>query len=550
MAGRRDDDLKLPNYINSSKKRSQSPSVSSGRKSSQRAAESRPTRNVSSAEASSQKRRTEEQRRPKKRVNYKRLTAVLGVFVLLICGVIFLLSRGSKGSEQLVIGTEQVLPDGVKILGIDVGGDTKAKARQAVSAAADEIIANALITINAAGEKYTIDAERINLAYDIESTLQRAIAYTPTEAGVVNVVESSAPGEINDIFTWNTTNLRMEIEEIAEEFDIKPVEAEIEPLHAPTGISFNFKEGKEGRVLDVEQTYEYINSMLATGMYTFSMDGIYNNITPSITQADLQGGFGLRAAYSTQFPTSRSDETVQNRVFNIEKAAEIVSGTVVPAGEEWSFNGHVGPRTYDTGWKGANGIADGKDYTIQAGGGICQVSTTLYNALLCADVEISYRRAHTIPSTYVDKGLDATVDSITNIDLKFMNDTGAPIYLYAYIDDVPDTKYKTITFEIYGKSLPDGVTYKTRSEIKETIRRKDVNYTDDDTIPRGYKLVTLEARNGYVVEAYRDKYVNGALESSELLYTDTYKGNAEEARRGTASPKYYTPPEGAVPIEG
>jgi len=149
----------------------------------------------------------------------------------------------------------------------------------------------------------------------------------------------------------------------------------------------------------------------------------------------------------------------------------------------------------------------------------------------------------------VDKGLDATVDSITNIDLKFRNDTGAPIYLYAYIDDVPDTKYKTITFEIYGKSLPDGVTYKTRSEIKETIRRKDVNYTDDDTIPRGYKLVTLEARNGYVVEAYQDKYVNGVLESSELLYTDTYKGNAEEARRGTASPKYYAPPEGAVPIE-
>ena len=52
-----------------------------------------------------------------------------------------------------------------------------------------------------------------------------------------------------------------------------------------------------------------------------------------------------------------------------------------------------------------------------------------------------------------------------------------------------------------------------------------------------------------MVEAYQDKYVNGVLESSELLYTDTYKGNAEEARRGTASPKYYTPPEGAVPIE-
>ena len=547
MAGRKKDELKLPNYINGNSQRSKSPSASPARKSTQ------PQRKQNSSRAAGvqppPRRSVQEQRRPKKRVNYKRLITVLGMFVLLICGVIYLLSRTGRGSEQLVIGTEQVMPDGVKILGIDVGGDTKAKARQAVSAAADEIINSALITINADGEQYTIGAEQINLGYDIESTLQQALAYVPAESGVVDVTSASAPGEINDIFTWNPTNLRMEIEEIAEEFDIKPVEAEIEPLHAPTGITFNFKEGKAGRVMDVEQTYEYISSMLGTGMYTFSMDAIYNSITPSITQADLQGGFGLRASYSTQFPTSRSDETVQNRVFNIEKAADIVSGTVVAPGEEWSFNGHVGPRTYDTGWKGANGIADGKDYSIQAGGGICQVSTTLYNALLCADVEISYRRAHSIPSTYVDKGLDATVDSITNIDLKFKNNTGAPIYLYAFIEDVPDTKYKTITFEIYGKSLPDGVVYKTRSEIKETIRRKDVNYTDDDTIPRGYKLVTLEARNGYVVEAYQDKYVNGVLESSELLYTDTYKGNAEEARRGTASPKYYTPPEGAVPIE-
>lgn len=547
MAGRKKDELKLPNYINGNSQRSKSPSASLERKSTQPQRKQNGPR--AAASQTPTRRSVQEQRRPRKRVNYKRLITVLGMFVLLICGVIYLLSRTGRGSEQLVIGTEQVMPDGVKILGIDVGGDTKAKARQAVSAAADEIIDSALITINAAGEKYTLNAEQINLAYDIESTLQRALAYVPAESGVVDVTSASAPGEINDIFTWNPTNLRMEIEEIAEEFDIKPVEAEIEPLHAPTGITFNFKEGKAGRVLDVEQTYEYISSMLSTGMYTFSMDAIYNSITPSITQADLQGGFGLRASYSTQFPTSRSDETVQNRVFNIEKAADIVSGTVVAPGEEWSFNGHVGPRTYDTGWKGANGIADGKDYSIQAGGGICQVSTTLYNALLCADVEISYRRAHTIPSTYVDKGLDATVDSITNIDLKFKNNTGAPIYLYAFIEDVPDTKYKTITFEIYGKSLPDGVVYKTRSEIKETIRRKDVNYTDDDTIPRGYKLVTLEARNGYVVEAYQDKYVNGVLESSELLYTDTYKGNAEEARRGTASPKYYTPPEGAVPIE-
>ena len=102
--------------------------------------------------------------------------------------------------------------------------------------------------------------------------------------------------------------------------------------------------------------------------------------------------------------------------------------------------------------------------------------------------------------------------------------------------------------EIYGKKLEDGITYATRSKIVETIRRKNIHYTDDDTIPRGYKVVTVERRDGYKAEAYQDKYVNGVLEGSKLLYTDTYNGNDEEARRGTASPKYYKPPEDAVKI--
>ena len=83
----------------------------------------------------------------------------------------------------------------------------------------------------------------------------------------------------------------------------------------------------------------------------------------------------------------------------------------------------------------------------------------------------------------------------------------------------------------------------------EEISRNGVNYTDDDTIPRGYKVVTIKARSGYVAEVYLDKYVNGELAESEYLYTDRYEGNDEYALRGTASPKYYEPPENAVPID-
>ena len=136
-----------------------------------------------------------------------------------------------------------------------------------------------------------------------------------------------------------------------------------------------------------------------------------------------------------------------------------------------------------------------------------------------------------------------------DLDLEFINDTGAPIYLFAYCESVEGRHREDITFLVYGKPLENGVSYKTRSETIETIPRNNVHYTDDYTIPRGYKVVTIEARPGYVAEVYLDKYVGDGLVSSEYLYTDRYEGNDEEALRGAASPKYYEPPANAVPID-
>ena len=342
----------------------------------------------------------------------------------------------------------------------------------------------------------------------------------------------------------------MKLEDIAGEFDQNAIEAQANPAQNGDGtISLSFVEGVPGRKLKVAENLEYIEKQFNAGSFEFDMDVKYEDILPSFTAADLQGDFGKRSEYTTEYAISTDNEVVQNRVFNIEKAAGLINGITVAAGEEWSFNGFIGPRTYETGWKGANGIADGKSYSIQAGGGICQVSTTLYNALLCGNITITERRSHSIPSSYVPKGLDATVDSITNKDLRFMNDTGAPVFIFAHTGEGSDSRHNTVTVEIYGKKLEEGVTYATRSKIVETIRRKNVHYTDDDTIPRGYKVVTVERRDGYKAEAYQDKYVNGVLEGSKLLYTDTYNGNDEEARRGTASPKYYKPPEDAVKID-
>ncbi len=555
MADKRGDELKLPNYmqkknVRGTKRASASASAKktgAGKKRAQKPTS--PKKKSGTAQAKKQTRTSGAPRRSAKRKHTRQKKWIAGFFVAAVIVVILLVTRQVEVSTEgtLIVGSVQKMPLGVSILGLDVSGMTKNVARTVVSAAADELQHSAEVTLMCDGEQYTIPAEKIGLAYDIESALQRALKYDEKNV-VVNVSEGN-PGQINDIFTWDSDLLAGTLEEIALQFDREAEEpVPMGALNEDHTVRFTQKEGKNGRKLDVEATAEAVADAFHAGDYRAEVEAIVKEVHPKLTTDMLSGEIQLRASCSTQFPISNSDETVQNRVYNIKKAAGIINECVVLPQEEWSFNGYVGLRTYESGWKGANGIVDGKGYEVQAGGGICQVSTTLYNSLLCANVKITDRRAHSIPSTYVAKGLDATVDS-SGIDLKFFNDTGAPLYLFTYITDTESSRYKKITFLIYGAPLPNGVTYMISSKVVEvTDRSGDIVYTDDDTIPRGYKVVQVEHRDGYKVESYRDKYVNGVYDSSELLYTDTYKGNAEESLRGTASPKYYEPPASAVPI--
>ncbi|HBU13224.1 MAG TPA: vanomycin resistance protein VanB, partial [Clostridiales bacterium] len=95
---------------------------------------------------------------------------------------------------------------------------------------------------------------------------------------------------------------------------------------------------------------------------------------------------------------------------NIWKMSDIINGVKVEPGETWSINEEAGPRTYNLGWQGAPGISDG-EYKEEAGGGICQVSSTLYNAVLRAELEIVERKHHSWPLDYIDGGLDATIST-------------------------------------------------------------------------------------------------------------------------------------------
>ncbi len=516
---------------------------------------------MTSSRIANQPRRAEGMGQAKRgaRIKAGRLALVL-LLAAGLCGGIYALAKAlpSQGqtAQALEVGATAKLPQGVSVLGVDLSGQSKSAARGAVSAAADAVLSEAKVTIKLGEHTYTISGSEVSLSYDVEAVLARALAYTPPEkgeTGVVDVTNRDAPGEFNDIFTYDQAALARAVAAIAAKFDIEPVDAVGEPtMNADHTVTFQYQNGQNGRALDVEATVEKIESMFGKGVYSAQIDGVYGEVEPAITAAMLSEEIGVRGSFTTRYATigktSKETPVIENRVFNIHKASDIINGCMVAPGEEWSFNTYVGPRTVSGGWKEAMGIAYGKEYIMQAGGGICQVSTTLYNALQQAKVNVTVRQAHSIPSDYVDHGLDATVDYATNLDLKFKNDTGAPLYLFAYYEDVEGRHRQDITFIIYGKPLENGVTYKMRSVTTDEKKRTDVIYTEDETIPRGYKVVTTEARPSYVAEVYLDKYMGNALMDSQYLYTDKYAGNAEYARLGAGSPKYHEVPAGAVAV--
>ena len=146
------------------------------------------------------------------------------------------------------------------------------------------------------------------------------------------------------------------------------------------------------------------------------------------------------------------------------------------------------------------------------------------------------RRKHSIPADYVPLGLDATVDT-GHIDFKFRNNTEYPLYIFAYTNATSSRKSE-ITVLLYGQALPEGVTYEPRAVQIEEIIPDEPIITYDKKMPVDQEpIVTVEARNGYKVEVYLDKKVNGEVVESTYLYTDEYAAIRQKVTIGTLETK-------------
>ncbi len=222
--------------------------------------------------------------------------------------------------------------------------------------------------------------------------------------------------------------------------------------------------------------------------------------------------------------TTRYDPTNKNRSNNLIIAAGKINGTILMPGEIFSYNKVVGARTIAAGYKEAGAYAGGK-VVKDVGGGICQISSTIYNTALLANLEIVDRSNHQFLTSYVPVSRDATV-SWGGLDFKFKNTRTYPIKIVA------SAKNGLAKVSFYG--IKEETEYevviqsKTLSYIPYTVK-----YIEDSSLARGKEVVSQSGYNGCKSEAYRVLKLNGKVVSKTLLSRDTYDPMQRIIRRGT-----------------
>lgn len=235
----------------------------------------------------------------------------------------------------------------------------------------------------------------------------------------------------------------------------------------------------------------------------------------------------LLAKFSTNYKVSEV-----NRTTNLRLAANKINGTILLPGEEFSYNKTVGERTEKAGFKSAAIFSNGK-VVDGLGGGICQISTTLYDAVVMANLEVTERRNHQFVTSYVSAGKDATVVWGSQ-DFKFKNTREYPIRITATVEG------GVATVQIWG--LKEDIEYEITIETKKTATISyTTQYVQDESLPAGQQKVVQEGSNGRKVEAYKVTRLNGQVISTTLLSKDTYNAKKKIVHVGTARQKVEVP---------
>lgn len=494
------------------------------------------------------------------------------ILILTICSIMFVIIN---------MGNNKIL-NNVYIKGIDVSKLTKEEAKEKIE---KELVSKLENTVLAEYGEYSIEIlpEEIGFEYDVKTVVEEAYLYGRTgnifsnnitilksnfndanldieysyngekmdkvleniSLEIPNVVQfpsyyiadnkliitkgvagnklniAKTKEDILNAIENHTNNIKLIVEETqAEKIDIEKIYEEIhtEPQNASVtkepfsvtveknGIDFAIAIDKAKEIISNEELNEYTIPLKFT--------------KPKIKVADL--GEDIFGNTLSKFET-KYDVTNTNRSTNLELALKKINGTILQPGEIFSFNKVLGERTLANGYKNAAIYSDGElEYGV--GGGICQISSTLYNSVVFANLEIVERKNHSMTVNYVDIGRDATV-SYGSIDFKFKNSRNYPIKIVA------TSKSGIATISIKGIMEENEYDVEIVTEILDKVDFK-TKYETVNTLISGAEFTKQTGKYGYKVETYKVLSKGGKEISKILLSTDTYKPQVEIIQKG------------------
>ena len=497
---------------------------------------------------------------------------------ILCAGLIVLTVLGALGfcgyTAYNVLMSNDIYP-GVRMGDCDLSGMDRAQARTTLENAYGNTGIDEVIDITVGDRQFSLSAQECGLSYDIPASVDRAFAYGRQGGFIYRARQywdtRRNPQQLELITALDRTVLQTRVDEIA-----AAVEQPMAPsdwAYADGVVTLD--KGQTGYSLDKEQLYSALDSKLHTADFT-AMEAVRKEAHPQALNAAViaaavncdvvqttldmeadpsgntvrEGSVGVNVAESdlnAALATANRHETVQctltqpdytaaeykallfrdvlgqcttdfnpgnvGRTTNVLLATDFCNGVILMPGDVFSYNDVVGPRTYERGFKDAT-VYVGNSAEDGVGGGICQVSSTIYYAALRADLEIVERYAHSRMVTYVPLGEDATV-AWGSKDFRFANNTDFPMKV------VTSHKKDTHTVKLYGTQTQNKTVKIETTQLSKTPF--EVVYEIDETLPLGTEKVKSNGYTGYKTESYRVVYIDGVEVSRTLENKSTYK---------------------------
>lgn len=413
------------------------------------------------------------------------VVSIVAVVVAALGVTGFCLLSGNTVAETKPTKPVEFKFPGTKVSGIDITGKTMKDAKAILDTKKESFITPVKIDIAVNGDSVQLTQEDFSYTYDIDEVLNQAKKEAQGQSQTTATTDTEGKKEYTVTATVTAESISNKVTNICEQYDKDAVNAWVEKFHPYSENRFEYVDATDGYKVDSNDLKNQLIAFFGSSKNYIEIEAQGETTEAEVSKDFLKKNIVKLATYKTISYNSYDGTT------NMKVALEACNGSIIDPEEIWSFNDCTGDSNKtENGYKAAGVISEGQ-FTTGVGGGICQASSTIYNAAIRSNMTIDTRYCHQFASAYVPTGLDATID-YPRLDLKLQNTSGYQMFLECKVEDT--TLYATF----WGYQSPDYDVIKTRNKLDS----------------QGDKT--------YKVRAWRVYYKDGKQVDEQELFESTY----------------------------